>query len=210
MSAWPGKFVIGLTGNIATGKSEVRKMLEKLGAGGIDADALAHQVIKSPEPAFPAILAAFGQEILGKDGEIDRRRLGQIVFSDPAALARLEAIVHPEVRKKVDRIIRESPEQVIVIEAIKLLEAGYPALCDSIWTTWSSPAVQLSRLVSQRGMSEALANQRIAVQPPQEEKLTAADVVIPNNRGLEELWQQVLENWNKLFQSGEVAANMWS
>ncbi|MCU0487736.1 MAG: dephospho-CoA kinase [Anaerolineales bacterium] len=210
MSAWPGKFVIGLTGNIATGKSEVRKMLEKLGAVGIDADSLAHQVMKSQQPAFPTILGAFGQKILGEDGEIDRQRLGQIVFADPVALAQLEAIVHPEVRKKVDQIIRNAPQQVIVIEAIKLLEAGYPASCDSIWTTWSSPAVQLSRLVSQRGMSEALANQRIAVQPPQEQKIAAADVVIPNNRGLEELWQQVLENWNKLFRSNEVPADLWS
>lgn len=185
-------------------------MLEKLGAGGIDADALAHQVIHSQEPAFPIILAAFGREILGEDGEIDRRRLGQIVFSDPAALARLEAIVHPEVRKKVDQTIRKAPEQVIVIEAIKLIEAGYPDLCDSIWTTWSLPAEQLSRLVSQRGMSEALANQRIAVQPPQEEKIAAADVVIPNNNGLEELWQRVLENWNKLFLMDETTADLWS
>jgi len=207
MSAWPGKFVIGLTGNIATGKSEVRKMLEQLGAGGIEADALAHQSMKSQEPAFPQILAAFGQEILGEDGEIDRRRLGQIVFSDPHALARLEAIIHPEVRKKVEQIIRQAPEQVIVIEAIKLLEAGYPALCDSIWTTWSSPAVQMSRLVGQRGMSDALANQRIAVQPPQEQKIAAADVVLSNNRGLEELWQQVLENWNKLFLTDEIPAD---
>lgn len=210
MSAWPGKFVIGLTGNIATGKSEVRRMLEKLGAAGIDADALAHQVMKSQEPAFPVILSAFGQEILGEDGEIDRRRLGQIVFSDPAALSQLEAIVHPEVRKKVEQIICKAPEHVIVIEAIKLLEAGYPVLCDSIWTTWSSPAMQLARLVGQRGMNEALAKQRIAVQLPQEEKIAAADVVIHNNSGLKDLWQQVLENWNKLFRSDEIPANIWS
>jgi len=107
----------------------------------------------------------------------------------------------------VEQIIRQAPEQVIVIEAIKLLEAGYPALCDSIWTTWSSPAVQMSRLVGQRGMSDALANQRIAVQPPQEQKIAAADVVLSNNRGLEELWQQVLENWNKLFLSDEIPAD---
>ncbi len=159
MSAWPGKFVIGLTGNIATGKSEVRRMLQKLGACGVDADALAHQVILKDEPAYNKVIDVFGQALLNSDGQIDRARLGQIVFVDPAALSRLEAIIHPYTRKMVDQMVRQATESVVVIEAIKLIEAGYPVLCDSIWVTYASEQVQLDRLTQQtrddRDQSEA-------------------------------------------------------
>ena len=96
MSALPGKYVIGLTGNIGTGKSEVRRMLEKLGAYGIDADALAHQVLLKGEPAFEAVIQEFGLEILGADGQIDRNRLGQVVFADPQALTNLTIAEYAE------------------------------------------------------------------------------------------------------------------
>ncbi len=95
MSAWPGKFVIGLTGNIGTGKSVVRKMLEHLGAYGIDADALANRAIAKGSPAYQPVLDLFGKWILSADGQIDRAKLGRIVFSDPSALASLENAVHP-------------------------------------------------------------------------------------------------------------------
>ena len=99
---WPGKYVIGLTGNIATGKSVVRKMLEHLGAMGIDADALSHQALAKGGPAYASVLKTFGEWLLNPAGELDRARLGQMVFSDPAALARLEAIIHPFVGQAVD------------------------------------------------------------------------------------------------------------
>src|SRR5512147_1107703 len=95
MSAWPGKYVIGLTGNIATGKSVVRKMLEHLGAYGIDADALGHRAIALGSPGYRPVVDTFGKWILTPDGQVDRGRLGRIVFADPEALARLESIVHP-------------------------------------------------------------------------------------------------------------------
>src|SRR5512143_3904929 len=108
MSAWPGKFVIGLTGNIATGKSVIRKMLEHLGAYGIDADALGHRAIANDAPGYQPVLNTFGRWILAPDGQIDRTKLARIVFSDPDALVRLESIVHPLVAQAVDVLIRRS------------------------------------------------------------------------------------------------------
>jgi dephospho-CoA kinase len=192
MSAWPGKYVIGLTGNIATGKSEVRRMLQQLGAYGIDADDLAHQ-------AYAAVLESFGDSILSGESQIDRACLGQIVFSDPAALARLETIIHPQVRKMIDRLVRQANVPVVVIEAIKLLEAGYLSLCDSIWVAYAPETVQIDRLMQRRGMSEAAARQRILAQPAQADKIAAANVIINNDASLEETWRQVSSHWEKIF-----------
>ncbi len=205
MSAWQGKYVIGLTGNIATGKSVVRRMLEHLGAYGIDADALGHRAIAQGAPGYRQVINAFGNWIVGEDGQIDRARLGRIVFSDPDALAHLESIVHPLVGQAVDLLVRRSKQEVIVLEAIKLIESGLRAKADSLWVTYASPEVQLARLVQKRHMSEAAARQRIAAQPDQKLKLEAADVVIRNEGNFEETWRQVLEAWQKLFPVAETS-----
>lgn len=202
MSAWPGKYVIGLTGNIATGKSVVRKMLEHLGAYGIDADALSHRAIAKDAPGFKPAIDHFGKWILGEDGQIDRNKLGKVVFADPDALKQLEAIVHPLVRQAVDVLIRRSTQQVIVIEAIKMLESPLRQGCDSIWVADASPEVQIVRLVQKRGMTEAAARQRIQAQPSQQEKLAAASVVIKNDGNFNDTWKQVSAAWEK-FQSPE-------
>jgi dephospho-CoA kinase len=199
MSAWPGKYVIGLTGNIATGKSVVRKMMEHLGAYGIDADALAHRAIAKDAPGYHPVVELFGKWILGPDGQIDRARLGRIVFADPEALARLEAIVHPLVEQAVDVLVRRASQKVVVIEAIKLLEGKLRFYCDSIWVTYVPEEVQQARLVEKRGMSAAVARQRIQAQLPQDDKLAAADVVIRNDGSFEESWRQILASWQKLF-----------
>lgn len=199
MSAWPGKYVIGLTGNIATGKSVVRKMLEHLGAYGIDADSLAHRAIAKGAPGYQPVVEAFGKWILSKDGQIDRARLGKVVFSDPEALAHLESIVHPLVTQAVDILVRRSGQKVIVIEAIKLMESGLRDRCDSLWVSYAPQEIQLARLMQKRGMSEAAARQRILAQPAQELKTAAANVVIRNYGSFEETWRQVYANWQKLF-----------
>lgn len=199
MSAWPGKFVIGLTGNIATGKSVVRRMLEHAGAFGIDADALSHRAIEQNGPGYAAVVQSFGNYILKTDGEIDRKKLGQIVFSDPQALKMLESIVHPIVREGVDHLARLSPHQVIVIEAIKLLESPLRDACDVIWVVTAAEAVQLARLKSKRGMDLDEARKRIASQSPQAEKAAQADTVIDNSASIEITWQQVKDAWRKLF-----------
>ena len=204
MSAWPGKYVIGLTGNIATGKSVVRKMLEHLGAYGIDADALAHRAIAKDAPGYQPVLDTFGTWILTPEGQIDRTRLGIIVFSDSEALEKLEAIVHPLVRQAIDLLVRRAGQKIIVVEAIKLLEGPLRAACDNIWVATAPMEVQLRRLRIKRGMSAEVARQRIAAQPPQTQKIEAADVVIKNNGSFEAAWKQVLAAWQKTIPDGVV------
>lgn len=203
MSAWPGKYVIGLTGNIATGKSVVRKMLEHLGAYGIDADALAHRTYAHGAPGYKPVVEAFGKWILGPDGQIDRARLAKVVFSEPAALSALESIVHPLVGQAVDILIRRSTQEVIVIEAIKLMESELRSQCDSLWVTYAPPEIQIARLMQKRGLSEETARQRINAQPPQDVKIAAADMIIRNGGGFEETWRQVLRAWQTVFPAGE-------
>ncbi|RPI33788.1 MAG: dephospho-CoA kinase [Chloroflexota bacterium] len=205
MGAWPGKYIIGLTGNIATGKSVVRKMLEHLGAYGIDADALGHRAIALGAPGYQPVIDTFGKWILGADEQIDRTHLARLVFGDPQALSRLEAIVHPLVRQAVDVLVRRSTQSVIVIEAIKLLESPLRANCDTLCVTYAPREVQLARLMQKRGMSEEAARQRIAAQPPQEEKIAAANVVIRNDGSFEDTWRQVNAFWQELFPSVETA-----
>ena len=195
MSAWAGKYVIGLTGNIASGKSVIRKMLEHLGAYGIDADALCHRAIAKEAPGYSAVVKTFGNWILGEDEQIDRSKLARVVFSDEEALKSLEAIIHPLVRQAVNILIRRSSQNVIVLEAIKLLESPLRQGCDSIWVTSASLEVQMQRLMQKRGMSESTARQRISVQTPQQEKLAAASVIIQNDGSFEDAWRQVVAAW---------------
>jgi dephospho-CoA kinase len=195
---WPDKYVIGLTGNIATGKSIVRKMLEHLGAFCLDADGLAHQAMTPGAPAFKPVVETFGRWILGSDGRINRATLAKIVFNDADALVRLEQITHPIVRQAVDILLQRAKPNVAVIEAIKLLEAGYGDDADALWVVDAPPDVVLKRLTSNRKMSEAAARMYIQAQPPQERKLERADVVINNAGSLEETWKQVQSAWNKL------------
>ncbi len=198
MSKWAGKYVIGLTGNIGTGKSVVRRMLEHLGAYGIDADALAHRAIGKGAPGYEMVLQQFGKWIVGEDGQIDRAKLGRIVFSDPAALKNLEDIVHPLVNQALDFIIRRVKHKVIVVEAIKLFESDLVHVCDRFWVTYAPHDVQLKRLVNKRKMSEADAWQRILNQQPQEEKIKKAHVVIKNIGSVEDTWKMVYAAWNKI------------
>lgn len=206
MSAWPDKFVIGLTGNIATGKSVVRKMLEHLGAYGIDADALGHRAIAPDAPGYKAVVDTFGKWILEPDGQVDRAKLARVVFTDPEALVQLEAIVHPLVRQAVDLLIKRSSQKVIVVEAIKLLEGPLHQACDTIWVTYAPKEVQISRLTQKRGMSTAVAHQRINAQPPQKEKVDAANTVIRNDGSFEDTWKQVTTAWQALFPAYESGA----
>lgn len=198
MSNWPGKYVIGLTGNIATGKSVVRRMLEHLGTYTIDADALAHRVIAKGAPGYQPVLSTFGTWVLGQDGQIDRKKLGRLVFSDPQALRQLEEIIHPYVRQAIDILIKRASQRVVVIEAIKLLESGLGELCDSIWVTDAPQHIQIERLIRKRGMSPETALQRVHAQSAQKQKVSAANVVITNTGSYENLWRQVSEAWKKI------------
>jgi len=198
VSRWPGKYVIGLTGNIATGKSVVRKMLEHLGGYGIDADALAHRAMAKGAPGYPLVLRAFGEWVLDEEGQIDRQKLAKIAFSDPMALEQLEIIVHPLVAHAVDLLIRRASQSIVVIEAIKLLESDLAAGCDTIWVVDAPAELQIARLMHKRKMPEAAARQRIAAQSPQALKLRAAKTMIRNNGSFENTWDQVQDAWSKI------------
>lgn len=189
---------IGLTGNIATGKSTVLRMLDKLGADVIDADRLAHRVIAPHGPAYTAVVEAFGPEILREDGTIDRAKLGEIVFNDPEALERLERLVHPAVGELIERKVAEAEAPVVVVEAIKLVETGRHTRGDALWIVTAPCEQQVRRLMADRGLDRAEAETRIDAQPPIEPKLSLADVVIENNGTLDELWRQVQTAWERI------------
>ncbi len=164
MSARP--FLIGITGPIGCGKSTVAAVLGELGATVIDADTVAREVTAPGEPILPAIRARFGDSVFAEDGSLDRASLARLVFDDAAALADLEAVVHPAVRRRVDAALeaaREAGALVVVVEAIKLVEGGFAERCDEVWLVECSETEQRSRLAA-RGMAPADAAQRIAAQ----------------------------------------------
>lgn len=198
MGRWSNKFVIGLTGNIAMGKSVVRKMLEHLGAYTIDADGLAHQTMLPGAPAYHPIIESFGRWILDPDGKINRVKLGAVAFAHPDALARLEAITHPLVERGIDALIHRAEQPVIVIEAIKLLEGPLAEQVDAIWVVDADPQVQLARLMEKRGLTEQEARKRITSQNAQRLKLERAGTVLTNNGSLQDLYVQVEREWRKI------------
>jgi dephospho-CoA kinase len=204
VSNWPGKYIIGLTGNIATGKSVVRRMLEHLGAYTIDADALSHRVIAKGAPGYQPVVNTFGTWILNKDNQIDRDKLGRLVFADAQALKQLEDIIHPYVSQAIDILVKRASQSVVVIEAIKLLESGLRNLCDSIWVTDAPQHVQIERLIRKREMNPETALQRVHSQSAQKQKLAAADVVITNTGSYENLWKQVSGAWKRASLSLET------
>lgn len=202
MGRWKDKYVIGLTGNIAMGKSLVRRMLEHLGAYTIDADGLAHQAMAPGAPAYKPVIVTFGQWILDSEKRIDRSKLGAVSFSHPEALARLEALTHPVIGQAIDTLIQRSQHKVIVVEAIKLLEGALAGQFDAIWVVDATEEKQLERL-ARRGLNRFEAIKRIRTQNPQAEKLARANVVISNNGTPEETWAQVRLAWSQIKGAAE-------
>ncbi len=195
----PKPLIVGLTGSIGTGKSHVRSTLVSLGAEGIDADRVAHEVMAPGGPAYAEIVAGFGREVLAADGAIERDRLGQQVFADAAALARLEAIVHPAVYAVTRARVAASTAPLVVIEAIKLLEAGFGRrLCDQVWATTCSRRQQLARLKRSRQMAPEEARQRIRHQMPLAQMAAQADRVIDTGGTMAETALKVLAAWRAL------------
>jgi len=181
----------------------VRRMLEHLGAYTIDADALSHRVISKGAPGYQPVIDKFGSWLLDKDGQINRDKLGRLVFADVQALAQLEDIIHPYVAQATEILISRASQSVVVIEAIKLLESSLRSKCDTIWVTDASQEVRVERLIRKRGMTEDEALQRIHSQSAQQEKLALAKVTISNNGSVEDLWKQVSEAWQKISPAAE-------
>jgi dephospho-CoA kinase len=190
--------VIGLTGNIGTGKSTVAHILAQLGAQVIDADCIARELLVQGTAVWRAVVEEFGSAVLQEDSTVDRARLGDLVFADPQALTRLEVILHPAVIQEVNRRICASDARVVAIEAIKLIETGMHERHDALWVVTCRPEQQVARLVAQRGMSEEQIRLRTKAQSPQSEKVALADVVIDNSRSLSDTRAQVERAWHTL------------
>jgi dephospho-CoA kinase len=192
-------YVIGLTGNIACGKSLVLRELAARGAETIDADQVARELTEPGSPILARIVEAFGHDILRPDGSLDRRALGAIVFRDPEALRRLEAITHPAIVAEIRRRVAQSTHPVVVVDAIKLFESSLASDCDEVWVVTCRPEQQLARLMARNGLSEEEALARIQAQPPQAEKVARADRVIDNSGSIEETRRQVEALWQEVL-----------
>lgn len=192
---------IGLTGGIGSGKSTVAKMLEDLGAELIHADLVGHEVYQPNTEGWRRVTDAFGSEILKSDQTIDRQKLGAIVFRDPEALKRLNAIVHPLIFAEVQRRIRSLREagmpRPIVVEAAILIEANWLPLVDEVWLVVSGKEAVIARLGAQRGLSADEVARRVDAQLSDAERRTAAHVVIENRGSIDELRERVTAAWQR-------------
>lgn len=190
---------IGLTGGIGSGKSTVSKFLAELGAPVIDADKVGHAIYQPDGPAYQDMIDAFGRDILAPDGAIDRKKLGPIVFGDPAALKRLNAIVHPKMfarmREMVAALRAQGERKPIVIEAAILIEANWQPLFDEIWLVIASKERVIERVERDRGMKPEQTEARIRAQLSDDERRRHASLVITNDGTLEELRARVAEVW---------------
>ncbi|MFC1966660.1 dephospho-CoA kinase [Chloroflexota bacterium] len=193
--------VIGLTGGIGSGKSAVSKYLAELGAIILDADKVGHEAFKPGTEAWREVAATFGKQVLTPGGEIDRKKLGEIVFSQPESLSRLNQIMHPRMYDMMKAQIEEYRRQgidVVVLEAAILLEANWTSLVDEVWVTVTPEAMVLDRVKKQRGLAEEETLARIRSQLSSEERVKHADVVISNDGDLDEVMAKVRELWEKL------------
>ncbi len=197
---------VGLTGGIGSGKSEVARLLADHGAVVVDADALAREAVAAGTPGLAAVVEEFGPDVLAADGSLDRGRLGRIVFADPAKRAALEAIVHPYVgRRSAELIAAAAPDAVVVYDVPLLVEKSLQDGYDVVVVVDAADEIRLKRLVEVRGMTEADARSRMAAQAPRADRLAAADRVVLNEEGLDDLRRVVDELWSSL----RPAARAW-
>jgi len=192
------KYVIGLTGNIGSGKSTVLAMLAQLGARIVDADDLVHQVMDRGTPVWQAVVDTFGEAVLDEGGCIDRKKLGSVVFDDPQALKRLEEIVHPAVDESFLELVRNAEEPIMAVEAVKLIESGVHHVLSSLWLVTCPEEERLRRLVEGRGADPEDVQERLKAQMPEEEQARWADLVIDNSGTLEQTWEQVKAEWERI------------
>jgi len=191
----PRPFVIGVTGNIACGKSSVSRLLDEFGATVIDADRVYHELIQSGMPLQDALRDRFGDVVVGADRQIDRKALGAIVFADPAALADLDRLTHPIVVAETIVRIENARTRIVVVDAVKLYESGIAERCDEVWLVICKPEVQLSRLMLRNDIDRADAKRRIAAQPPLETKIIQSSRIIDNSSDPEALRAIVTRAW---------------
>ena len=198
--------VIGLTGGIATGKTTVSRMLAELGAVVLDADEVGHEALKPHTEVWRNVVARFGNGILLSSGEVDRRRLGEVVFSDDEVRENLNQIMHPPMYRMVEERLgnlRKQDVGVVVLEAAVLLEAEWTSLVDKVWVTTAPEDTVVQRLKDEKGLSEAQALARIGTQLSPEERVKRADAVIDTNCDLTEVRARVEVLWRDLHREME-------
>jgi dephospho-CoA kinase len=192
--------LIGLTGGAGSGKSTVAEMFRQLGAAVVDADEATHAVYAPGTPGFEAVVREFGEEFV-RNGVIDRKKLGEVVFNEPAQRRRLNAIVHPLVRQWMAErtaVAVEGGAEVVVQDVPLLFENGLQGLFSETVLVYALPAIQVRRLIEERGLSAARAGAMLAAQMPIDEKRPLADFVIDNNGSLDETRRQVEEVWARV------------
>ncbi|HYF83984.1 MAG TPA: dephospho-CoA kinase [Clostridia bacterium] len=198
--------VIGLTGGIASGKSTVSAKLKELGAAIIDVDILARGVVSKGEIAYNRIVQCFGENILLPSGEINRKRLGSVVFSDKEKLALLNSITHPEIISRVKAEIQElkvAGNKVIVVDAAILIEMGLHKYVDSVWVVIVEKETQIKRLIERDKFDYKDSENRIKSQFTNEVRKKYADVIIDNNKPIEEVGKKLEDLWNNIISRGE-------
>lgn len=199
--------VIGLTGGIASGKSAVSAVLAEQGAIVIDADKVGHEAYVRGTGCYDAVVQAFGNDVVGADGEIDRKALGGKVFGNPDARRQLEGIVWPWMRGTMDRRLgelRAAGVPVVVLEAAVLIEADWIPLVDQVWLVLVPPSVARERIVQRNGLTPEQADARIAAQLTNEERAQHAHVIIDNSGTLDELRQRVIAEWDRLIAAAQA------
>ncbi|HUZ56782.1 MAG TPA: dephospho-CoA kinase [Streptosporangiaceae bacterium] len=190
---------VGLTGGIGAGKSEVSRRLAAQGAVLIDADAIARQVVAPGTDGLAAVVAEFGDGVLRSDGSLDRERLGEIVFADPARLAQLNEIIHPLVGQRMAELEKEAGQDAIIVHDVPLIAENQLASDYDLVVVVDAPGhAQLDRLIRHRQMSQEQAEARMAAQVSRDQRLAIADLVVDNSSSLAELDRQVGDLWTEL------------
>lgn len=191
--------IIGLTGGIASGKSTAASLLREWGAHGIDADKLGHRAYLAGTTAFDQVVSAFGEHVVGADGEIDRAKLGAQVFGANNRLDELTAIVWPAIRAMAQAEINAQPtEKIVVLEAAVLIEAGWQNLVDQIWVVVVDPDVAVARATARDGVEASAVQARIDAQLTNQERCAAADQIIDNSQGVPELTKVLQNIWHNV------------
>ncbi len=202
MSANRNIYIVGLTGGIASGKSEAARYLESIGAHCVDADAISHFLTAADGPLLSDIRREFGDGVFYEDGTLNRRALAETVFNDDDARRRLDGITHPSIQKAMlDEVedAEKAGEKVIFLNVPLLFETGMDALCDETWLINTDPDTQLNRLMQRDGFDEKKANSRVSSQMSAQEKQQRADVVIDNNKNLEKMISELQSQYNSLL-----------
>lgn len=193
--------IIGLTGGIATGKSQVSSILSELGAMVIDADIVAREVVQKGLPAWQQLKDTFGEEYFLSNGELNRRKLGQLVFSHPDELAKLNSITHPAIKAKIEERINDLKVQgyngIVVVDAALLLEAGWETMVDQVWVVDAPMEKRIERIMKRDNLTRDQALSRINSQMSQQERIAKADKIIYNNSNIDSLKEQVLRIWHE-------------